>query len=160
MSRVGSLAALLRAHDERGLGLFLLHHAVASVEPWDFTRDARVWARALGLHRDRDRDARVAAVSKTCCRLDEGHSLIQRERRGRLAKITALREDALGKSRTYPNGSKRDERQLKLPYDYWTGTALVPNPDVPCQSHAARVAESSRRVRPPHPALRSRREVG
>jgi hypothetical protein len=116
--RSGPLASLLRAHDERGLDLFLLHHAVASAEPWDVTRDARVWARALGLHRDVD--AGVAAVSKTWRRLDEGHALIRRERRGRLAKITALREDGLGKSYTYPNGSRRDERYFKLPYDYWT----------------------------------------
>lgn len=33
-------------HDERGLDLLLLHHAVASAEPWDGTRDARVDAGA------------------------------------------------------------------------------------------------------------------
>lgn len=114
----GPLAVLLRSHDERGLDLYLLHHAVASAEPWDVTRDARVWARALGLHLDGD--AGVAAVSKIWRRLEETHALIRRERRGRLAKITALREDGLGKVYTYPSGSKRDERYFKLPYDYWT----------------------------------------
>ncbi len=116
--RPGPLAALLRAHDERALDLFLLHRAMASAEPWDVTRDARVWARALGLHRDTD--AGVAAVSKTWRRLEESHTLVCRDRRGRLAKITALREDGLGKSYTSPNGSKRSERYFKLPYDYWT----------------------------------------
>ncbi len=116
--RPGPLAALLRSHDERGLDLFLLHRAAASSEPWDVTRDARVWARALGLHRDAD--AGVAAVSKVWRRLEESHALVSRERRGRLAKITSLREDGLGKPYTYPNGTMRDERYFKLPYEYWT----------------------------------------
>lgn len=116
--RPGPLAALLRAHDERGLDLFLLHHAAASADPWDVTRGAQVWARTLGLHRDGD--AGVAAVSKTWRRLEENHALIRRARRGRLAKITALREDGLGKAYTYPTGGKRDERYFKLPYAYWT----------------------------------------
>jgi hypothetical protein len=116
----GPLAGLLRSHDERGLDLFLLHRAVASAEPWDVTRDARVWARALGLHEEAD--GGIAAVSKAWRRLDEGHHLIRRDRRGRLAKITALREDGMGKPYTYPSGVKRDERYFKLPYDYWTHT--------------------------------------
>jgi hypothetical protein len=116
--RPGPLAALLRAHDERGLDLFLLHRAVASSEPWDVTRDARVWARALGLQDDAD--AGVSAVSRTWHRLDTSYSLISRTRRGRLAEITALREDGLGKPYTYPKGLGRQERYFKLPYEYWT----------------------------------------
>lgn len=109
---------MLRAHDERALDLFLIHRAVASADPWDITRDARVWGRVLGLSRDSDDGA--AAVSKTWRRLDEQHALVLRERRGRLAKITALREDGHGLAYTYPNGGKRDERYFKLPFDYWT----------------------------------------
>lgn len=116
--RPGPLAGLLRAHDERGLDLFLLHHAAASAAPWDVTRDARVWARALGLQADAD--AGVAAVSKTWRRLERTHALVRRERRGRLAMVTALREDGSGNPYTYPDGRKRDDRYSRLPYDYWT----------------------------------------
>lgn len=116
--RPGPLAGLLRAHDERALDLFVLHRAVASADPWDVTRDARVWARALGLHRDRD--GGVAAVSKTWRRLETVHVLVRRERRSRMAKIISLREDGLGGPYTHPTGSRRDERYFKLPYEYWT----------------------------------------
>ena len=113
----GPLASLLKAHDERGLDLLLLHRAVASADPWDVTRDARMWARALGLHTDAD--AGVSAVSRTWRRLDESYGLISRDRRGRLAKITALREDGSRKPYTYPKGSGRDEQYFKLAYGYW-----------------------------------------
>jgi hypothetical protein len=115
--RPGPLSALLRAHDERGLDLFLLHRAMASAEPWDVTRDSRMWARALGLQSDGDLG--VSAVSRAWRRLDEGYGLIHRDRRGRLAKITALREDGSGKPYTYPKGSTVEERYFKLPYGYW-----------------------------------------
>jgi hypothetical protein len=118
--RPGPLAAMLRSHDERALDLFLLHRAVASAEPWDVTRDARVWGRALGL--EKEPDLGVAAVSKAWRRLDENYHLVQRERRGRLAKIIALQEDGQGKKYTYPSGTKRDERYFKLPFEYWTGS--------------------------------------
>lgn len=116
--RPGPLAALLRAHDERALDLFLLHRAVASAEPWDVTRDARVWARALGL--PGEGDAGAAAVSKAWRRLHETYAMVHRDRRGRLARITALREDGSGSPYTYPTGQRRDERYFKLPYAYWT----------------------------------------
>lgn len=110
----GPLSQMLRAHDERSLDLFMIHRAVASADPWDVTRDARVWERVLSLTGDADDGA--TAVSKAWRRLDEQHGLVLRERGGRLAKITALREDGLGWAYTYPNGSKRDERYFKLPF--------------------------------------------
>lgn len=45
---------MLRAHDERSLDLYLLVRAAASSDPWDVTRDAKVWARCLGLLTPRD----------------------------------------------------------------------------------------------------------
>jgi hypothetical protein len=116
--RPGPLAALLRAHDERALDLFLIHRACASAAPWDVTRDARVWARVLGLQDDADHG--VAAVSKTWRRLAESHHLVARDRRGRLSRITALCEDGKGEPYSYPTGSKRSERYFRLPYEYWT----------------------------------------
>lgn len=116
----GPLAALLHAHDERGLDLFLLHRAMASAHPWDVTRDARVWARALGL--PGDGGSSVAAVSKTWRRLEKTHTLIRRERRGRLAKITALREDGSGNEYSFPTGTGRKEWYFRVPYSYWSAS--------------------------------------
>jgi hypothetical protein len=113
----GPLAALVKAHDERALDLFLLHRAVASADPWDVTRDARVWSRTLGL--PDDSAAATSAVSRTWHRLDSNYKLIDRQRQGRLAKIISLREDGSGEKYTYPRGTARDERYLKLPYGYW-----------------------------------------
>ena len=53
---------LLRAHDERGLDLYLLLRAAASADPWDVARPAPVWSRALGLPTPHDDG--TATVSK------------------------------------------------------------------------------------------------
>lgn len=111
----GPLHPLLRAHDDRALDLFLLHRAAASSEPWDVTRDTRMWARTLGLPTPADDGA--SAVSKTWARL-ERYRRERRERRGRLARVVALREDGSGSEYTYPTGPP-DNRYFKLPYDYW-----------------------------------------
>lgn len=115
----GPLARMLRAQDERALDLFLLHRAVASSEPWDVTRDARVWGRALGLQPAADGGA--VAVSKAWRRMESNYRLVSRERIGRLARVTSLREDGSGKPYSYPGRTGRDERYLKLPYAYWAG---------------------------------------
>lgn len=108
----GPLQAMVRAHDERAFDLFLLHRAAASSPPWDVTRDARVWARALGLPTPRDTGA--AAVSKTWGRLEAKYRLVRRERRGRLARVTALCEDGSGEPYTYP-----DRAYFKIPFEFW-----------------------------------------
>ncbi len=113
----GPLAAIVSAHDVRALDLYLLHRAVASGGAWDVTRGARVWGRALGLADESDGGA--AAVSKTWARL-ERRGLVERERRGRLAQVTSLREDGSRSQYTSPDGSDRDERYFKLPFAYWT----------------------------------------
>jgi hypothetical protein len=109
----GPLQDIVRRHDARALDLYLLFRAMASAQPWDVTRDARIWGRALGLGEETDRGA--SAVSKTWARLDETYHLVRRERRGRLAKVTALHEAGDGNDYTYPN-----EGYFKLPFAYWT----------------------------------------
>lgn len=111
--RPGPLHHLVRAHDERALDLFLLHRALASSEPWDVTRDSRVWARTLGLPTPKDTGA--AGVSKTWARLDTKYHLVRRGRRGRTAAITALSEDGSGDAYTHPA-----RRYFRLPFAYWT----------------------------------------
>ena len=65
----GPLQAIVTRHDETALDLFLLHRALASSDPWDVTRDARIWGRALGHGSDVDGGASI--VSKAWRRLDE-----------------------------------------------------------------------------------------
>ncbi len=114
----GPASALLRRHDEPGLDLFLLHRALATAHPYDVTRDARVFARALGLATPRDPGA--AAISQIWARLATTHRLVAKAREGRLLKVTSLRED--GSARPYtPPGQKGDPEEvyLRLPVDYW-----------------------------------------
>jgi hypothetical protein len=54
-------------HDERGLDLYLLVHAVASAAPWNVDLPAGVWARMLGLPGDNG----PLAVSKVWRRLED-----------------------------------------------------------------------------------------
>ncbi len=112
----GVLAELLYAHDERALDLYLLFRVASSSAPWDVTRDARVWARALGLPTPRDDGS--ATVSKIWSRLDRKYHLVARERRGRLAKIVALNENGTGSPYSYPTGGEL-ERYFKVPFAYW-----------------------------------------
>lgn len=115
----GPLHRMLSAHDERALDLFLLHRALVSKEPWTSRPlDSRVWARALGLQTDSD--AGVTAVSKTWRRLDENYGLVSRGRSGRLAVLTALREDGSRQPYTAPNGATRPERYFTVPFELWT----------------------------------------
>ncbi len=109
----GPLREMVRRHDERSLDLYLLFRAAATSAPWDVTRDARIWGRALGLAADADGGA--SAVSKTWARLEETYGLVRRERSGRLAKVTALHESGNHAKYTYPA-----KDYFKLPYGYWT----------------------------------------
>jgi hypothetical protein len=113
----GPLRDMLRGHDERALDLYLLLLAAASSHPWDVTRDALVWSRALGLPTPQDDG--TAAVSKVWRRLDETYGLVARARKGRRAQVTVLYEDGSRRPYTYPNG-RGDDRYFKLPYAYWT----------------------------------------
>jgi hypothetical protein len=108
---------IVRSRDEVALDLYLLHRARASSPPFDVAVHSAVWARAVGIG-DVESSA-TAFVSKAWRRLDTKYHLIQRERRGRLAKITALREDGSGKPYTVPTGSTWNDRYFKIPFAYW-----------------------------------------
>lgn len=109
----GPLRDIVKRHDETALDLYLLHRAVASSDPWDVTRDARIWGRAIGHGTDVDGGSSI--VSKAWRRLDETYNLVERERSGRLAKITALDESGDRGAYTYPATG-----YLKVPFAYWT----------------------------------------
>lgn len=116
----GPLHEMVRRHDERCLDLFLLHRMMASADPWDVRpMPAKAWARALGVHHDRD--GGKAAVSKAWRRLDQTYHLIEVGRSGRRGKYTSLSEDGSGDPYTSPDGRARTNRYLTLPFEYWTG---------------------------------------
>lgn len=105
---------IVRSRDEVALDLYLLHRARASSPPFDVAVHSAVWARAVGMD-----DAGTAAVSKAWRRLETKYRLVQRERRGRFAKIVALREDGSGKPYVVPAGSTWNDRYFKIPFAYW-----------------------------------------
>lgn len=110
--RPGPLSLMVRGHDEHALDLYLLQRALASSEPWDVTRDSRVWARMVGHSGDSDEGR--AAVSKGWARLDQKYGLVTRSRRGRLAKITALADSGDRSAYAAPSAP-----YFRLPFDYW-----------------------------------------
>lgn len=108
----GPLAEIVKSHDETALDLYLLLRTLASAEPWDVVRDARIWGRMIG--HGSDVDGGAAIVSKAWRRLDEKYRLIERSRSGRLARITVLDE----------SGDRTDYQSpatgyFKIPFDYW-----------------------------------------
>lgn len=86
----GPLQKIVQRHDTSALDLYLLLVACATTEPWDVTRDARVWGRAIG--HGSDVDGGRTMVSKTWRRLDETYGLVERHRHGRLARINLRHE--------------------------------------------------------------------
>jgi hypothetical protein len=107
----GRLGELVKSGNGRSLDLYLLHRLAASAEPWDTSRPAAVWARALGLG---DEKYGKDAVSKCWAKLED-YGLIRRERESRQAKITTLHENGLRDPYTAPEG-----RYFTLPLAYWT----------------------------------------
>jgi hypothetical protein len=113
----GPLSAIVRSRDEIALDLYLLHRVRSSSAPFDVATHSAVWARAAGIGIGDDTGS--AAVSKVWRRLEEKYRLIRRERRGRLAKIIALREDGSGKPYEIPTGRTWNDRYFKIPFAYW-----------------------------------------
>lgn len=116
----GPLAGLVRAHDGLALDLYLLLMALASAPPYDVTKNAKYWARALGLVDERGTH-NTTTISKAWGRLERSQ-LISRERKNGLASITPLREDGSGKPYKPPSGSgSKRELYFRIPYAYWIG---------------------------------------
>ena len=113
----GPLARLISNRDPRALDLFLLLVAVASGGDFDVTAPSAVWGRAVGVPALTDP---AAAVSKAWSRLESLH-LVEKQRRGRLARVQLLREDGSGQPYEHPFGSR--EPYFKIPNAYWTDDA-------------------------------------
>lgn len=113
----GPLGALVRAGDHRALLLYLLLVTKASAAPWDAALPAAVWARALGLSLPDSKTAR-STISKMWLRL-EGHGLVGRSRRERLAEIHLKREDGSGAD--YESPGEIGDSYFRIPLVLWTG---------------------------------------
>lgn len=112
--RPGPLSAMIRAHDERALDLFLLHRMAAVRPPWDVTLHSAVWARGIGA----PPQSGGVSVSRAFRRLDEKYRLVERTRHGHQSQVFALREDGHGEPYTRPAGTGGDVF-FRLPPDYW-----------------------------------------
>lgn len=108
----GPLASFVKAHDERGLDLYLLVLALASHEPWRAELASRVWGRALGLGEGK---SAMTTISRTFRRLEE-HDLIDRSRSGRRLSVALLREDGSREAYEAPN---KPDRWFRLSFAYW-----------------------------------------
>jgi hypothetical protein len=77
-TKAGPLASFVTGHDERGLEMYLLAHAVASQDPWDCDFPSDMWVRALDLGSTATPAAARGAVSKTLKRLEERKLIVRR----------------------------------------------------------------------------------
>lgn len=111
----GSLADFVTAGDLRALLLYLLAMARATrKEPWNVVLPAAVWARALGIDLPLTKTA-SSTISKAWARI-EARKLIRRDRSGRLAEVTLLREDGSEQPYTHP---KDEGGYFKLAHAFW-----------------------------------------
>jgi hypothetical protein len=104
------LASLVRRHDNLGLTLYLLLVTAATAPPWDCTREAIGWARALNLKVKDGYD--TVAISRTWRRL-ENLGLIKRQRQGLYSSPRLLREDGTG------HPYSRSSPYFRLPFAFW-----------------------------------------
>ncbi len=109
----GPLATFVSRGRETALEQYLLLRALATKEPFNVARDARIWARAIGADQDKGR----SKVSKQWRWLAD-QSLVRIERLGRMADVVALREDGSGLEYTHPGAKPRDP-YFNLPFAYW-----------------------------------------
>ncbi len=112
----GPLSWFVKARRRRALELYLLAHAVASVEPYDVALPARVWALALGLP---DTASSRVFVSSSWTWLEQ-HGLLRTERDGRLRRVWLLEETGSGAPYAHGSAAKRERLDyFKLPHAFW-----------------------------------------
>jgi hypothetical protein len=114
----GPLSILVRRRAERDLDLLLLTIAQASASPWDVRHPSQVWARALNLG---TASPTAGMISKIWKRLGD-MKLISRDRVGRRASVTLLRED--GSGLPYDHPVQTSDLYFRIPLSYWTGDDL------------------------------------
>ncbi|TQS19881.1 hypothetical protein [Microbispora sp. KK1-11] len=118
-SKPGPLRTIVKNHDAVALDLYLLLMALATSPPYDVTRDARYWARALDLVDDKG-DHNTGAISKAWARLEK-LGLVSRARKGNQASITPRPEsgEAPPEEQYSPPEGGADDLYFRIPFDYW-----------------------------------------
>ncbi len=111
----GPLSWFVGAHRHRALQLYLLAHALASVEPFDVALTARTWGAALGLP---DTPSSRVSISQSWSWL-ERHRLLRTARDGRIRRVWLL--DDTGSGAVYAHGKASVGKQdyFKLPHAFW-----------------------------------------
>lgn len=111
----GPLSRFVSSHRRRALQLYLLAHALASVEPYDVALSAKTWGAALGLP---DTASSRVLISQSWSWL-ECQRLLRTARDGRLRRVWLL--DDTGSGEPYAHGGaavgKRD--YFKLSHAFW-----------------------------------------
>ncbi|MEU8927369.1 hypothetical protein AB0D10_41720 [Kitasatospora sp. NPDC048545] len=118
IQKPGPLHQLVR--HEKALDLLLLLYMVTSGGDFGAVERAETWGRATALTFETNGSA-GSAVSRLWNRL-AALNLVARGTRGRLAKVTKLREDGSGMPYTIPSGGEKGPRKdvyFRLPFDYW-----------------------------------------
>lgn len=103
--RAGALAALVGRGRTSTIEQYLLLRAWASGGKFDVKRDARVWARALGLSED---EAGRRTVGRNWRILDD-LKLVHATRSGREIRATVLRDDGSGEHYRHPGEAPREK---------------------------------------------------
>jgi hypothetical protein len=111
----GPLSWFVKSHRDRALELYLMAHALASVDPYDVAMSSRAWAAAIGLP---DTPSSRVSISNSWSWLEK-HRLIRTKRDGRLRRIWLL--DDAGSGASYGHGSASAKRSdyFKLPHAFW-----------------------------------------
>ena len=118
LAEPGPLASLVRRGRDSTLEQYLVLHAWASAGDFAVVRDARIWARALGLD---DGEKGRRAVGRNWTALQD-MKLVETSRRGRLVRAQLLREDGSGSPYgAHPGLGPKSDPYLQLPYEYWLG---------------------------------------
>ena len=109
------MGSFVASSDRKALVLYLLAMSATSVEPWDVSLAAAVWARALGV--EEFGSAATATAISVAWRRIEDWNLIRTSRTKRSARIHMLKEDGSGDPYEAPSGA--GDRSLRLPRAFW-----------------------------------------
>lgn len=111
----GPLSWFVKSHRHRALELYLMAHALASVDPYDVAMSSNVWGAAIGLP---DTPSSRVSISNSWSWLEQ-HRLIRTSRDGRLRRVWLL--DDTGSGISYGHGGTSGKRSdyFKVPHAFW-----------------------------------------
>jgi hypothetical protein len=111
----GPLSWFVKSHRHRALELYLMAHALASMEPYDVGMPSSVWAAAIGLP---DTPSSRVSISNSWSWL-ETHRLIRTSRDGRLRRVWLLDDTGSGAPYNHGGTSVKRSDYFKVPHAFW-----------------------------------------